>query len=80
MEYLIVLYITYNNGKDTRKAIYTYDNETDMLGNFYSQVGSAIKDATVQHIMAKTMNTNGGEYEEKVWTRPEVKKDEQTEE
>ena len=42
-----------------------------MLGNFYSQVGSAIKDATVQHIMAKTMNTNGGEYEEKVWTRPE---------
>jgi hypothetical protein len=70
MEYLVLLYVTYNDGKATKKAIYTYATETEAIGNYHTQVGGAMKDETVKHIMAKALNTDGGIYEECTWNRP----------
>ena len=79
MEYLVILYVNYNDGKDTRKAMYTYQTDTEAIANFHQQVGNCMKDTTVKHLMCIAMNTNCGIYEECTWYRPEVK-DEQTKE
>lgn len=79
MEYLVILYTVYNDDKPIRKAMYTYQTDTEAIANFHQQVGNAMKDETVSHIMCIAMNTNCGIYEECTWNRPEVK-DEQTEE
>lgn len=70
MEYLVLVYITYNDGKATKKAIYTYATDTEAIGNYHQQVGNAMKDETVKHIMCIAMNTNCGIYEECTWNRP----------
>ena len=80
MQYLVLLYTIYNDGKDTRKAIYVYDTADEAIANFHQQVGNAMKDATVKHVMCMALNTNCGVYQECTWDRPEVKKDEQAEE
>ena len=72
MEYLVILYVTYNDGKDTRKAMYTYQTDTEAIANFHQQVGNCMKDTTVKHLMCVAMNTNCGIYEECTWDKPEV--------
>lgn len=73
MEYLMILYTVYNDGKATRKVMSTYATDTEAIGNYHQQVGNALKDETVQHFMCMALNTNGGIYEQYTWDRPEEK-------
>lgn len=71
MEYLMILYTVYNDGKATRKVMSTYATDTEAIGNYHQQVGNCMKDTTVNHVMCIAMNTNCGIYEECTWNRPE---------
>ena len=39
MEYLVILYVTFNNETSTKKAMYTYSTETEARATFHQQVG-----------------------------------------
>lgn len=72
MEYLVILYVTFNNESPTKKAMYTYVTDTEAIATFHQQVGNYMKDTTVKHLMCVAMNTNCGILEECTWDRPET--------
>lgn len=72
MTYLVHVYIEYNNGKAAKKAIYTMATADEAIATFHSQMGSAMMDATVAHILCLAFNSEGGIYKNEAYTRPVV--------
>ena len=65
MKYLVILYINYNNGTADKKSIYEAKSSDEAVATFHTEMGKAMKDENVAHVMCKAMNSDGGEYESK---------------
>lgn len=76
MKYLIILYATYNDGKQTKKSMYEFDTENEAVAEWHGYMSVYRKDATVSHVTCTVMNTDGMIKRTEVYDR---KKEEENE-
>lgn len=67
MTYYVVLVKEYNDGTDSKKAMYTFDTLAAALASWHSQLGSAIGASTTASVMATIISQYGQKVKTDYW-------------
>lgn len=59
MNYFVVVYATYNDGKPKKKAIYDATDKQDAINQFHGYMNTYGKDTTVEHALVQAQGSDG---------------------
>ncbi|MCR4833112.1 MAG: hypothetical protein K5900_06020 [Butyrivibrio sp.] len=77
MAYYVILVKVYNDGTDTKKALYEYSTLAEALASFHSQLGGAIGVSTITSVMVKVLNEYGKDVRTGYWAQEETEETEE---
>lgn len=70
MKFRVVLEVIFNDGKEDKVGIYTYDSEELAIQGFYKYMGQYYGAENVDSLNVLAKNSVGGIYKNEVWTNP----------
>lgn len=78
MRYYLIEIIQYNDGTKESPSIYSYDSLDAAVSKFHKELGGwgYGQKENVKHVLCMVINSEGGIYENKSWTAPEVEESE----
>lgn len=70
MNFLVIVYATYNDGKPQKKAIYDASDKQEAINLFHGYMSTYGKDATVAHALVQAQDSNGMLIRQETYDKP----------
>lgn len=70
MNYYTLFVQNYKDGSETKKSLYTYDNETEAVARFHSSIGGYMGGDNIQSIMSTVTDGKGAQLKSEYWEAP----------
>lgn len=67
MNYITLLVLEYQDGTDTKKSLYTYDNLDDAVSRFHSSLGGYIGADNIKTVLSVVVDGKGAVKKSEYW-------------